>query len=134
MPTLGYDANGNILSLVRNGSVTSAIDNLTYKYRPNTNRDTLISNSAGTPDTLKYDSNGNVSSDSYHGVAFQIYDIDNHPVSVYMTNGQQYQYGYDADGNRMEKIPSSGTLLTTSGSSAGTSFALPDVTSVIVIK
>lgn len=109
MPTLSYDNNGNILSLVRNGSGTTAIDNLSYKYRPGTDIDTLITNSAGSGSTYTYDSNGNITSDSKHNSAFIIYDINNLPVSVYTTSSQLQTYAYDVNGARIRKYAPGGT-------------------------
>ena len=59
--------------------------------------------------TYAYDYNGNVKSDSYRGIAFVIYDINNLPVSVYTTNGQSQVYSYDVTGNRVRKYASNGT-------------------------
>jgi len=109
MPKITYDANGNITVLQRNGSAGSLIDNLSYKYRPGTNIDTLITNSAGTNTAYTYDSNGNVASDSRDSLAFAIYDINNLPVSEYMLNGTVIQYGYDVNGQRMEKVKNNST-------------------------
>lgn len=45
--TVAYDGNGNITGLKRYGDNATLNDNLTYSYRPGTDIDTLITNSAG---------------------------------------------------------------------------------------
>lgn len=108
MPLIHYDGSGNITALQRYGSGTTAIDNLSYSYSSGTNRVASITNSVNsTTSTYTYDFNGNVVSDSHSNIAFEIYDIDNHPVTVYKTNGDVIQYGYDANGNRMQKLVNS---------------------------
>ncbi len=101
--TVAYDGNGNITGLTRYGDNATLNDNLTYSYRPGTDLDTLITNSAGTGAAYTFDSSGNVISNSRDSVGFILYDIYNHPVEVYDNNGDVIQYGYDANGARVEK-------------------------------
>ncbi len=101
--TVAYDGSGNITGLTRYGDNAALNDNLTYSYRPGTDLDTLITNSAGAGAAYTYDSTGNVISDSRDSVGFILYDIYNHPVEVYDTNGDVIQYGYDANGARVDK-------------------------------
>jgi RHS repeat-associated protein len=103
-----FSDDGNFKTLQRYGSGSSVIDNLSYKYRPNTNIDTLITNSAGTGSTYTYDYNGNVVSDSRSGIAFMIYDINNLPATIFKTTGKQVNQ-YDVNGARVRKYASSGT-------------------------
>jgi len=56
-----------------------------------------------TTSTYKYDGNGNVIADSYNGISFIQYDIDNRPIAVYKTNGTKIEYSYDASGERVRK-------------------------------
>ena len=110
MPAIRYDSNGNILSLQRNGNSQAMIDNLSYSYTAGTDRLASITNSVGSAtQTYTYDANGNATSDSYRGIAFVIYDINNLPVSVYTTSGQSQVYSYDVTGNRVRKYASNGT-------------------------
>jgi len=108
MPAITYDNSGNVLSLQRYGNSQSMIDNLSYTYTAGTNRLASITNSVGSAtQTYTYDANGNATSDSYRGIAFIIYDINNLPVTVYKTSGAVVQYYYDATGNRIQKYDGS---------------------------
>ncbi len=84
------------------------IDNLSYSYTAGTNRLASITNSVGSAtQTYTYDANGNATSDSYRGIGFIVYDINNLPVTVYKTSGATLQYYYDATGNRIQKYDGS---------------------------
>ena len=108
MPAIRYDSSGNIRSLQRYGNSQSMMDNLSYSYTAGTNRLASITNSVGSAtQTYTYDANGNATSDSYRGIAFIIYDINNLPVTVYKTSGAIVQYYYDAIGNRIQKYDGS---------------------------
>lgn len=109
MGGITYDNDGNLTALFRDSSGTSAMDNLVYRYRPGTDLDTLITNSAGAGSAYTYDSNGNVISDSRNGIAFIIYNVDNEPLTVYKTNGSVYWFNYDVDGTRVGKNMGGGT-------------------------
>ena len=101
--TVAYDGNGNITGLKRYGDNATLNDNLTYSYRPGTDIDTLITNSAGVGAAYTYDWSGNITSNSRDGAGFILYDIYNQPVEVFDKNGTVIQYGYDANGARVEK-------------------------------
>ena len=103
MPSIGFNTDGNISSLERYGSSTSLTDNLTYNYQSGTHRVTSISNSAGAGSSYTYDDNGNVISDSKDNISFEIYDIYNEPVEVYLGSGTVYTYGYEVNGARILK-------------------------------
>jgi RHS repeat-associated protein len=108
MPTFTYDNSGNISSLQRYGNSQSMMDNLSYSYAAGTNRLASITNSVGSvTQTYTYDANGNATSDSYRGIGFIIYDINNLPVTVYKSSGATVQYYYDATGNRIQKYDGS---------------------------
>ncbi len=124
MPQIGYDKNGNITSLVRygtpDGTSTSRMDSLSYKYLANTNRldyiwDTVAAAIFPTDidnqstGAYAYDGNGNVKADASRGVALVVYDMNNLPVSEYLTNGTLIQYAYDASGMRVQKIVGAGS-------------------------
>ncbi len=78
-------------------------NHLTYSYRPGTDIDTLITNSAGVGAAYTYDWSGNITSNSRDGAGFILYDIYNQPAEVFDKNGTVIQYGYDANGARVEK-------------------------------
>lgn len=111
---LTYDNNGNVQHMLRWGSNTSTpLENLSFTYQANSNR--LLTDISSFPYpyptyTFTYDGNGNVNSDSYRGIVFEIYNIDNLPVAVYQNNGTVIQYGYDANGKRMEKVINGSTF------------------------
>ncbi len=108
MPIIRYDSNGNISSLQRYGNSQSMMDNLSYSYTAGTNRLASITNSVGSAtQTYTYDANGNATSDSYRGIGFIVYDINNLPITVYKTSGATLQYYYDATGNRIQKYDGS---------------------------
>lgn len=109
MPSISYDYNGNLWTLQRDSSGTTLVDNLSYKYRPGTDLDTLITNSAGAGSAYTYDPNGNIISDSRDGITFTIYDIDNQPVSVFLNSGTEYTLAYDVDGTRIWKNSGGGS-------------------------
>jgi len=47
--------------------------------------------------------------DTKDSVGYTIYNIDNLPIAVYLQNSELYSYAYDVDGDRVWKVPSSGT-------------------------
>ncbi len=103
MPAISYYADGDMNTLQRDGSGSSLTDNLIYNYQSGTNRVTSISNSAGAGSSYTYDDNGNVISDSKDNISFEIYDIYNEPVEVYLGSGTVYTYGYEVNGTRILK-------------------------------
>lgn len=100
-----YDGNGNFIDLNRYNSA-GVLTNQHYNYHSNPNNNQLASISGSS---YSYDANGNVSADSYGGIAFVIYDIDNHPVSIYKTSGERQVYSYDINGNRVRKLVEGGS-------------------------
>ncbi|MFZ1081160.1 MAG: RHS repeat-associated core domain-containing protein [Candidatus Kryptoniota bacterium] len=96
------------------GNNCGPMDQLTYNYQSGTNK--LIQITDAVPanrysfdldsqpaNNYAYDGNGNMIQDLGDVLSFVIYDIDNHPLSVYTAGGLLYQYAYDANGNRMQK-------------------------------
>jgi RHS repeat-associated protein len=51
----------------------------------------------------QYDGNGNIIADSYNGIAFIQYDINNLPIAIYKTDGTKMEYSYDVGGERVRK-------------------------------
>jgi RHS repeat-associated protein len=96
------------------------MDVLTYNYLSGTNKlrhvdDTVPPGNYSSdlddqePDNYTYDGNGSMQQDIANGIGFVIYDMHNMPVTLYKTDGTQYQFAYDADGNRVRKAQGTAT-------------------------
>jgi RHS repeat-associated protein len=114
-----YDANGNILSLDRDGlagsSTYGAMDNLSYAYDGNqlsavndaigdfafNGHDFRDGNSTGSNE-YTYDANGNMVSDANKGIVVS-YNYLNLPEEVDFGNGNKITYLYTSSGNRIKK-------------------------------
>ena len=112
-----YDARGNILSLHRNGWISSAnynqIDSLDYDYYTSSNRlKTLADLTQGTglakgfqPGTggdYLYDENGNLVYDPHKDLSIH-YNHLNLPDSITKANGDKIIWIYDATGVKLQK-------------------------------
>lgn len=106
-----YDANGNILDLVRRQEITSAsalIDKLAYVYSGNTllsvtdNATTskakgfVDGNTSGSDYT--YNPNGSLTSDKNKGITSISYTRTGHPSRIDFVNGSNIRYTYTAGG------------------------------------
>ncbi|GAA4316470.1 DUF6443 domain-containing protein [Nibribacter koreensis] len=127
---IAYDANGNILSLKRNGLTSKsaynrdsttfgAVDNLKYAYMGNRLRavdDSLVAmGSAGdfrdngrkeiSTGTWEYgyDANGNMTSDANKQIAKVRYNLLNLPDSVVITGKGSISFTYTAAGQKLKK-------------------------------
>ena len=109
-----YDANGNILSLLRNDhTTTNTIDNLSYSYNTNVNnrlnqiRDNIGNdtglNSSPTPFSYQYDNIGNLIEDEEKGITSVKWTVYGKVESVEKNDGTMISYKYDATGNRIYK-------------------------------
>jgi RHS repeat-associated protein len=123
LPTIGYDAAGNITALQRRNNSGVLIDNLTYNYLAGTNRLGSLTETPSTPSpelwdaeagSFTYDANGNVKSApapySITTVAPIIYDHRNLPVSI-TRSGVTTTYRYDDAGQRITKQGTGNTEL-----------------------
>lgn len=131
---LGYDANGNILSMIQQGFKIGGsgmpIDSLTYTYTANSNK--LLQVHDADNDTASvlgdfhykgvkgsadyaYDGNGNLIQDNNKGIDSIYYNYLNLPQKVHMKGKGYIQYTYDAEGVKILKqtIDSSAALATT---------------------
>jgi RHS repeat-associated protein len=111
--SLTYDANGNILTLSRNG-MQGILDNLAYSYINNGNRLASVTDATTdesgfkdgnkTGDDYTYDVNGNLSLDKNKSLSVA-YNILNLPKTVTFTSDNKtIQYVYDASGRKLKKI------------------------------
>ncbi|MEC4050935.1 DUF6443 domain-containing protein [Flavobacterium sp. SUN046] len=127
--SLGYDKNGNILFLKRNGelddsSIFITIDNLSYYYKPNSNQVTKITDESISPEgflddstdgtlntdtTNDYDySNGNLIYDENKGILNNgnqaiFYNHLNLPTKLIFPLKGTIQYKYNAIGKKIKK-------------------------------
>lgn len=114
---ISYDANGNILNYLRNGTTAGGkplgMDDLTFSYRPNTNQlihvkdavpsgnyDLDIDNQADN--NYQYDKTGNLRKDLAEGITSINWNLYNQ-ISDMTKDGAVIQYGYDPKGMRMWK-------------------------------
>jgi RHS repeat-associated protein len=133
---LGYDANGNILSMNQNGfklgSPSGAIDQLTYAYPAGSNQLAGVMDGANDPNSTlgdfhypaskqsggtdyTYDGNGNLITDGNKGVDTLAYNYLNLPQRIHMKGKGDILYTYDASGDKLVKqtIDSASGLTTT---------------------
>ena len=122
---IAYDKNGNITNLLRNGDFDNAtpppltIDNLTYKYVPNTNKllgvydaeDSSLGFNDNANHTINdidysYDLNGNIKTDNNKGITSIKYNHLNLPVEIIFNNNANTKitYLYTASGEKVKKI------------------------------
>ena len=127
---LTYDGNGNIETLLRNGTVnTPDMDNLSYTYyndngttytgnptTPNaTNRLASVSDTVADtnypedidnqkPLNFTYDKIGNLTKDVKEGITAIEWNIQNKINKITKTNNATIAFGYDTQGNRIRKV------------------------------
>ncbi len=101
---LTYDANGNILTYLRNGTGGSLnLNNYTYSYTSGTNRLSGIVNSVNSGSyTYSYDAIGNVTQDTKQGVNAADWNVYGKLQTV-TKSGTDIEYSYDASGQRISK-------------------------------
>ena len=116
---VSYDANGNILSYLRNGSPLFAgksieMDNLTYNYIAGTNKLDNINDIAHDQDygndlktqgtgNYQYDPVGNLTHDDKAGIDNIEWTVYGKIKKISKRNGVDIAYTYDAAGNRISK-------------------------------
>jgi RHS repeat-associated protein len=132
---LTYDKNGNIKSLQRNGGMdtdgvqfANPIDNLMYFYDTN-NKNLLVkvfdatANPQGFADDTegvndpendyKYDDNGNMTKDDNKKIQNITYNHLNLPTKITFVNGNTITYLYNAAGQKVNKVVTENSLVTT---------------------
>ena len=105
-----YDANGNILSLLRKNQANNTIDNLSYAYNTNVNnRLNSVNDGSGNDEGLEangvhsytYDDIGNLTSDKdIETINWTVYGKIE---SVLKRDGTEINYKYDGTGQRIYK-------------------------------
>ena len=124
---LGYDANGNITFLQRDGNTVAgtqnygAIDNLAYVYSGNRldkvtdatlNTEGFNNGNSGSSTDYAYDVNGNMKTDLNKAISGITYNHLNLPTQVTI-NSKNINYIYDATGKKLRKIINDATVTTT---------------------
>lgn len=115
---VSYDANGNILTYLRNGTTVNsnplAMDNLTYNYIANSNKLSSVNDAvaAGNYTTdidnqaannYDYDEIGNMIKDNQEGITNIEWTVYGKIKTITKTGGPTVSYTYDASGNRISK-------------------------------
>ncbi|MHA4810404.1 DUF6443 domain-containing protein [Flavitalea flava] len=122
---LGYDANGNILSMRQKGfkvGGSSTIDSLIYSYQNTGASNKLTGVLDGANDQLSklgdfkynpttkgatdytYDNDGNLTADKNKDISSIVYNYLNLPTQVYMKGKGYIQYTYDNTGTKLRKV------------------------------
>ena len=123
----GYDSNGNITGVIRNGvgsgGATINIDNLAYHYDAgnkllsiddNTSNNTGFIDGNTTGNDYEYDSNANLIKDSNKNIDAIEYNYIDLVTKVVFSNGDIIDFTYDAAGNKLKMITTHGaTVITT---------------------
>ena len=124
---VNYDANGNILSLSRNGATNTNytsfgnVDNLTYTYQTNSNKLLKIQDATiGNPDLgdfrdgnitgneYDYYADGSLKKDLNKGIDSIKYNYLKLVNRIKFSNGTWVNYQYDANGKKIKKVTSQG--------------------------
>ena len=127
---LGYDANGNILSMNQYGlkanGGSALVDQLTYAYPSLSNKLGAVSDAAPASnndhlgdfqddhsgaDDYSYDANGNMVSDANKGISAIAYNYLNLPSVIRVSGKGSIYYSYDATGNKLRKTTVDSTAL-----------------------
>ncbi|WP_313375702.1 DUF6443 domain-containing protein, partial [Chishuiella sp.] len=122
----GYDHNGNILGIDRNGDKDdklNPIDDLSYGYKANSNKLLSVTDALAekkgfddgnkTGDDYAYDANGNLTKDLNKGISLIKYNYLNLPTEVLWNASRKINYSYDASGVKLRKTVTDGSTITT---------------------
>lgn len=119
---MSYNANSNILSMNQQGfklgSPAAYVDELSYAYKPNTNKLSQVNDAANDTASVlgdfhykgskqsydyTYNGNGGLGRDNNRGVDTILYNFLNLTQQVHMMGKGNILYIYDAGGNRLAK-------------------------------
>ncbi|MEC5143656.1 DUF6443 domain-containing protein [Chitinophaga sp. 212800010-3] len=126
---LTFDANGNIQTMNQMGMAGTTkmqIDQLTYTYKPGSNKLAAVAdptntasaklgdfiNGTNTGDDYDYDANGNLKYDLNKNISAITYNHLNLPDSIIITGKGRIKYLYDAAGAKLQKIVTDNTSST----------------------
>jgi RHS repeat-associated protein len=115
-----YNANGNILSYLRNGNNTFAgkplgMDSLTYNYNANNNQLNYVQDAVAggnytedidnqSSNNYHYDAIGNITQDIKENIDSINWTVYGKIDSIHKTDGTSIKYTYDPSGNRISKV------------------------------
>jgi len=115
-----YDANGNILSYLRNGNNTFAgkplgMDSLTYNYNANNNQLNYVQDAVAdgnytedvdnqSSNNYQYDAIGNITQDIKEKIDSITWTVYGKIDSIHKQDGTSIKYTYDPSGNRISKM------------------------------
>ncbi|HVI44428.1 MAG TPA: DUF6443 domain-containing protein [Chitinophaga sp.] len=116
---LSYDPNGNMITMSQNGmdgTTKVSVDQLTYSYKPQSNKLTRVAdgsplstklgdfkNGTVVEDYYDYDANGNVTKETNKDIASIDYNHMNLPQVITFKNKGSITYLYDAVGSKLRK-------------------------------
>ncbi len=127
---INYDANGNILTLLRNQAGIAA-DNLSYRYEGNRLRSVVDASTDNTENYFKdngaplssndysYDECGRLIADANKGITSVTYNNNSLPIRIEKSATQFYQMVYDEAGTLRRKVVTNGAVVTTTDYVAG---------------
>jgi RHS repeat-associated protein len=129
---LTYDANGNIASMNQMAwklGGSSLIDQLAYTYQTNSNKLQAVTDASNdftsklgdfkfdpatkTTTDFTYDVNGNLKTDKNRKISAITYNHLNLPLTITITGKGSIAYTYDATGNKLKKVVTEGSTVTT---------------------
>jgi RHS repeat-associated protein len=139
MSGMGYDANGNILTMNQKGlkiNSSPTIDQLSYTYQSNSNKLQQVTDAANdntsklgdfkydpatkTATDYNYDANGNLTLDNNKKISSITYNHLNMPQTITVSppsggagGGGTIVYTYDAAGNKLQKTTTDNTVTPT---------------------
>ncbi len=127
---ISYDANGNILTLLRNQAGIAA-DNLSYRYEGNRLRSVVDASTDNTENYFKdngqpltnndytYDECGRLTTDANKGITSVTYNNNSLPIRIEKSAAQFYQMTYDEAGTLRRKVVTNGAVVNTTDYVAG---------------
>lgn len=123
LSAIGYDANGNLTSLTRNGKKSDGnfgvIDNLSYSYADHSNHPQAVSDGSGQTASFSdaggstdytYWPDGSLRSDANKAITLIEYNLLKRPRQVTFSGGQTITFQYDAVGNKLTQKDRAGVV------------------------
>lgn len=143
---MDYDPNGNIIRLQRkfmagvlSDPYDGDMDNLSYFYDANSNQLKKVTDASNEAQGFKddsngyndisddyaYDANGNLTKDDNKGITLMTYNHLNLPTKITFGTAGTIEYIYNAAGQKLEKIVTQGTTITSTNYLGGFQYTKP---------